>query len=113
MLQILSFFSENPYFCFDVSGTFSQTCGPPLLSGVHKNPKEVWVCFAVFECKMGTMPLGYFLLVALYYCKINQNVSRFNDFFFLCLFSPILQKNPLDPLLKITAFGCNEHAPEA
>ena len=33
-----------------------------------KNPKEVWVCVAAFWHKIGTTPLGYFLLVALYYC---------------------------------------------
>ena len=35
-----------------------------------KNPKEVLVCVAVFKHEIGTMPLVYFSLVALYYCKI-------------------------------------------
>ena len=35
-----------------------------------KNPKDVLVCVAPFWRKMVTMPVGYFSLVALYYCKI-------------------------------------------
>ena len=35
-----------------------------------KNPKDVLVCVAPFWRKMVTMPVGYFSLVALYYCKM-------------------------------------------
>ena len=42
-----------------------------------KNPKEVWVCVTVFKRKIGTMPLGYFSLVALYYCKTSK--TPFNN----------------------------------
>ena len=52
-----------------------KTCGPPLLLGVQKIQKEVWVCVTVFKRKIGTMPLGYFSLVALYYCKICHNYT--------------------------------------
>ena len=75
----ISFHSGTPYLSIDASETFSQrgrqnlktkNLGSSSFIRGTKNSKEVYVA-AVWH-KIVTTPLRYFLLVALYYCKIGH-----------------------------------------
>ena len=74
--NVIFFFSGNPYLSkqefFSKGNKKTENVWSSSFIRGTKTPKEVWVCVTVFKRKIGTMPLGYFSLVALYYCNICE-----------------------------------------
>ena len=80
-ILVLLLFSKRKTLIFSIDETFSQR---GRLQRENQKSENVWsysfirgtkkskrpLGCTVFKRKIGTMPLGYFLLVALYYCKI-------------------------------------------